>query len=299
MSPEAFDEVNLEAFDKAWDGVVFFPTYSAPTPLSSAFSKAYEAYFKAVKNFVDLTTRWNCRPLGLVVATQLLEFPSTVRTVARMVAYRKDPVEYGFNTIKAEHHGKNPVLLLPGRFSSWQALGDLASSLKEAGVPVFVMNLSDNAGLPTERDRLDILDKIDTIRAQYLNMFHEEAPVTHLVGHSRGGEMAFDAAFTVDCSFIDDKTGDLQFYDDKMPECNPLIGRVVTLGMPTNDKELMWAEQAQKAHDLFNIVAKYDAIVTGSSALADSHLLQVFVVDKGHLGIIDSDTYTLVKHILA
>jgi hypothetical protein len=126
-------------------------------------------------------------------------------------------------------------------------------------------------------------------------MFQEEAPVIHLVGHSRGGEMAFDAAFKEECAFVDDITGDLNFYEEQVPQANPLIGRVVTIGMPTSMKEMLWAQQAEKVQDVYNIVAKYDAIVSGASALSGAHAV---VFDKGHLGILCPATYEHVKRLI-
>lgn len=250
----------------------------------------YSLYFKLVRRFIDLTTRYNCRPLGLAIGTVFLELSSAVNAVGRRLYY-KNPHHHGFNSFSHYHKGKSPVILIHGRLGRWSDLMDLALSLQCANIPVFLIKL-ENSSVPLESERRQINVEIIRIQTLYGAEFNEDCPRIDIVGHSLGGHLALYAAFTRQCSFIED--GTLKFTGN--PESNPSVGKVITLGMPTNACEIKWIWAAGKKCDIFNIVAKFDAIIgTKECALLPS---QVMEVDAGHLGLLTMVTYLQVMRWL-
>jgi len=76
--------------------------------------------------------------------------------------YRKDPQMYGLNQWNETNYRHRPVLLLYGAVGSWSYLGDLAITLRNANIPMFVIDLG--FGLRTEEIRRKIFNKIEEIR---------------------------------------------------------------------------------------------------------------------------------------
>ena len=195
--------------------------------------------------------------------------------------YRKVPSEYGLElNFNMGHQGNRPVLLLHGAVGSWNYLGDLATSLQEKGYPVFVLNVG--SGMVTDAMRDDVYKKIDQIRENYFHALGTET-VVDIVAHSMGGNLAVAAAFAKEGSYIDAK-GDLQFETGRVKKATSSVGKVITLAMPSNREEAGWMQEIGKIEDLFNIRAKYDALMGHKEcALAESHVLNI---DAGHVGIV-------------
>jgi hypothetical protein len=262
----------------------------------------YKAYFSFFKGWIDLSTYLKFRGFGLASGTIFLELNSALKAVRRRLKYLKDPIHYGLNQFNHEHQGKHPVILIHGRMGKWTDLMGLARRLQNAQIPVFLLTLQ-NSTYPSEADRTQINELVKEIRIQYFNRFNEAPPRVDLVGHSLGGDMALYTAFAVDCSYIEEKDfltrGDLQLIKGKQPELNPFIRKVITVGMPSSSQELEWIKATGKERDLFNVVAKFDAVIGHKkSALSDLRPNHVFFVNSGHLGILNSNTYQQVMHWL-
>ncbi len=255
--------------------------------------KLYEVHYSLVKNFIHLATFCNCRPIGLAIGTLALELSSALCMVGRRLRYSKQPKHYGINHFRASHKGKNPVILLHGRMSHWVDLMDLALSIKFANIPVFFISLQNQH--PTESDRHRINEEVEKIQNLYREEFNEDCPLIDIVGHSLGGDMALYSAFAPGCSIIE--RGNLKFMSEPQP--NPPIGRIITLGMPTNSLEIDWIWAAGKKREIFNIVAKFDAIMGSKEcALIHKKPKQVLEIDTGHLGILNMATYIQVMQWL-
>ncbi len=184
--------------------------------------------------------------------------------------YAKDPLKYGFNTVTDEQKDHRPVLLFHGAVGSWNYLGDLAKNLKEAAIPVFVINLGMQLS-PEERQR-QVVAKIDEIQNIYLQKFGK-APKVDLVAHSMGAFTAFDAARS---------------------EAHPRIGKVITLAMPSS------AEEVAQVSALYNINAQFDALMGYKQcALVGERSKQAYEVPSGHVGIVFKEhTFTHILEIL-
>lgn len=268
-------------------------------------ARIYAIYFNFLKGFMDWTTEHKFRPLGLAVGTIFLELAPTVRTIARRIFYFDDPKVYGFNQIDKSHAGKHPVILIHGRMGTWSDLAELASKLKEDGIPVFVMDLNHN--VPTEEDRLRIKDFVIEIRNQYYEKFpHLEIPTVDIVGHSLGGDMALYSSFTSQCSYIEEHDeatlGDLKIIEGSEIQSNDTIRKVITIGMPSNSSELTWSKSANKVQHLFNIIGVFDAIMGHKEcALKDEMFYRAHVkeMDCGHLGLLNDETYQQVSDWLS
>ena len=256
--------------------------------------------------------------------------------------YHNDPQIYGLNqwTVMNCHH--RPVLLLHGAVGSWSYLGDFAVALRDANIPVFVMNL--DSGLPTEDVRKKIFNKIKEIRKLYYSFNHKSNDESHstqcerqsmsttpdetsivtlrrtsdggetsksltnstsspiippvdIVAHSNGGNIALYSAFTGDSSYID-RHGNLKFRCT--PESNPHVGKVITVALPSNQTETDWMRQINKLDDLFNINAKFDALMAYKKcALVNELPSHVHYIDAGHIGIVfKHSTYNQVLQFL-
>ena len=228
---------------------------STSQPTSDWGLKIYENWFFFNKKIVE-TFKQASPALGVFLGMASLEGHTLLRAAWYSFSeYGKSPESYGLEQIHKIHEGQRPVLLIHGAAGSWPYLGDLATSLTEAKIPVFVISLG--TGAPTEEKLSAILEKVQTIQDLYRKTLHKDVAVD-LVAHSMGGNLALAAAFTKECSFFD-KEGDLQF--NQIPSANPNIGKVVALALPSNAAEVSWFQQAGKINDLFNINAKYDALM--------------------------------------
>jgi len=264
--------------------------------------RVYDLYFSTIKRIVEMTAGSNYRPIGLILGTIMLDLIPAITAASRRILYQKNPVDYGLNAIKQEHQGHAPVILLHGRMGKWTDLAPLAFHLQKAHFSVFVMDLEESS-CPSETDRKRINEQIECIQRLYQQTFNQSCPAIDLVGHSLGGDMALYTSFTSECSFIEDREketlGDLKIHEGYQPESNPLVGRVITLGMPSNAIELAWAKAAGKAHLIFNVTAKYDVIMGKKEcALAKELPDQVIEVPSGHLGMLNSTTYKHVESLL-
>lgn len=253
-------------------------------------SKLYQFHFTVIKKFINWATYWNCRPVGLAIGTLALELSTALCVLGRRLTYNKKPLHYGINHFKTSHKGKHPVILIHGRMSRWADLMDLALSIKSANLPVFVVSLENQT--PSEKDRQHIHQEIKQIQRLYYEEFGELCPPIDIVGHSLGGDMALYSAFTPCCSVIE--RGNLKFTEN--PKCSPFVGRIITLGMPTSSNEMDWISAAGKKDDIFNVIAKFDAVM-GNKVSALMHK-QIFEIDAGHLGLLSMATYLQVMHWL-
>jgi len=272
--------------------------------------------------------------LGAIYGMLFLEAHTICKaTWYTLKKYRKDPQAYGLNQRNEPNHLHHPVLLLHGAVGSWSYLGDLAVALKNANIPVFVIDLG--FGLPTEEMRKKVFNKIEEIRRLYSNsnkrtdnesytgqnerqspnIIQQEAstvklirishgnettgtatnskssnmiPLVDIVAHSNGGNVALYSAFTEDCSYIDEQ-GNLKFRSAL--EANPHIGKVITVAFPSNQTETKWMHEINKTNDLFNVNAKYDALMGYKKcALVEELPAHVEYIDAGHIGIVFNRT---------
>ncbi len=134
--------------------------------------------------------------------------------------YRKDPQMYGLNQWNGTNYRHRPILLLHGAVGSWFYLGDLAITLRNANIPMFVIDLG--FGLPTEEIRRKIFNKIEEIRRLYsnfdgkidddfyavqnerqtLNIIQEEASTRKLIRASHGDEITRTASNSTNSNII-------------------------------------------------------------------------------------------------
>lgn len=236
------------------------------------FSGLYLIWFYIQKCIVDLLKNYVSPIVGLTYGMILLEAHTLCKAAWYTIyKYRGNPLTYGFNAIHSEHR---PVLLLHGAVGSWSYLGDLAASLQQAKFSVFVLN--HGFGLPSDEIRRKVFEKIDEIRCLTNNQLSVD-----LVAHSNGGNLAFCSAFTEQCSFIDHQ-GKLQFRDE--PQANPHIGKIITVALPTNEKEFELMCRINKENDLFNINAQYDGLMSHKICALSSDRRRD--VNAAHIGIV-------------
>lgn len=285
-----------------------------------------------INKFLVETMRQHISPaVGAIYGMLFLEGHTICKAVwYTLRKYRKNPEVYGLNQWNETNYRRRPVLLLPGAAGSWAYLGNLAVALKNAHIPVFVVDLG--FGLPSEEMRKKILTKVEEIRRLYSNFnqqtddkssveqietqslytIQEETsmmkllrtnhgnettqtttnsnviPLVDIIAHSNGGNMALYSAFTEDCSYIDEQ-GNLQFRSE--PQANSNIGKVITIALPSNQTETNWMCEINKIDDLFNINAKYDALMAYKKCALKSELpSHVEYIDAGHIGIVYSPT---------
>ena len=210
--------------------------------------------------------------------------------------YCRDPKEYGFDQFETVKHDHRPVLLLHGAVGSWSYLGDLAVALQAANIPVFVINLG--FGLPTEKTRRDVFEKIRAIRKFCAREGENGASLVDIVAHSNGGNLALYSAFTSECSFIDEQ-GEFRFRD--VPQANGDIGKIITIALPCNAEEVHQMQQIGKENDLFNINAKYDALMSHKKcALVGALYSHAVEISAGHVGIVflHSTSEQVIRYLL-
>lgn len=235
----------------------------------------YLIWFWVNQLLVDIVKRHISPMLSVTLGMLLLEGHTLCKAAwFTWRKYRRDPKEYGLDQFETVDRECRPVLLLHGAVGSWAYLGDLAVALKRANIPVFVINLG--FGLPTDEMRRRVFDKIQTIKT--VN------PLVDIVAHSNGGNLALCCAFTSECSFID-STGKLKFRD--VPQANADIGKIITIALPSNAEEVHQMQQIGKENDLFNINAKYDALMSYKKcALVGALSSHAAEISAAHVGIV-------------
>jgi hypothetical protein len=109
-------------------------------------------------------------------------------------------------------------------------------------------------------------------------------PLVDIVAHSNGANVALSSIFTEDCSCIDEQ-GNLKFRSTL--KANPHIGKLITVALPSNQTETNWMREVKKIDDLFNINAKFDALMAYKKcALTEELPSHVDYIDAGHIGIV-------------
>lgn len=284
-----------------------------------------------INKFLVLAMQQHISPaLGAIYGMLLLEGHTICKAAwYTWNKYRKDPQLYGLNQWNTKNCRNRPVLLLHGAAGSWSYLGDLAVTLKNANIPLFVVDLG--MGLPSQEMRRKVFNKIEEIRRLYsifnqkingecddiqfgeqnLNTVSEETstvklirtnrenetvstttdptnsnaiPLVDIVAHSNGGNVALYSIFTEDCSSINGQ-GELQFRCTR--QANPHIGKVITVALPSDQTETKWMREVKKINDLFNVNAKYDALMAYKKcAMVEEFPSHVEYVDAGHIGIV-------------
>jgi hypothetical protein len=303
----------------------------------------YVIWFYINKFLVEAMQQYISPALGAIFGMLFLEgHTMCIAAWYTLKKYRKDPQVYGLNQWNETNCRYRPVLLLHGAVGSWSYLGDLAVALKNANIPVFVIDLG--FGLPTEKMRKKIFNKIKEIRRLYYN-FNQKSddesysnqigrqslcttqeemstvklirtsqesettrvptnltnlhniPLVDIVAHSNGGNVALYSTFTENCSYIDGE-GNFKFRCE--PQANPHIGKVITVALPSNQTETNWMREINKINDLFNVNAKFDALMDYKRcALVEELHSHVEYIDAGHIGIVfKSSTYNRVLQFL-
>ncbi|CAF2944898.1 unnamed protein product [Rotaria sp. Silwood2] len=97
-------------------------------------------------------------------------------------------------------------------------------------------------------------------------------PLVDIVAHSNGGNLALYSTFTQDCSYID---GDGNFKFRSSPQSNPHIGKIITVALPSNQTEVNWMRQINKLDNLFNVNAKFNALMAYKNVRWQKNFLQV------------------------
>ena len=198
--------------------------------------------------------------------------PLTLARVAWKTAFTfsKAPKEYGLETKISD---KTPVLLLHGAAGNWHYLGDLAKTLTDRDIPVFVLNLG--SGFASEEKRAAVHSKIKEIGALF------NGSKVDIVAHSMGGSLAHASLFSPSTSSINEE-GSLLFQGDPIEAKG--IGKVITLALPYEASEMAPIKTINKVHDIYNITAKYDLLVGHKScALEKDHSTPI---DTTHIEIV-------------
>jgi hypothetical protein len=243
----------------------------------------YEAYFKANKEIIDqLKTMDAPGPaLGAIQGMALLEPHILVRSAwYEHFRFADAPQSYGWDLLNdAYSTTPRPVLLLPGVIGTWNYLADLARALKQAGIPVFVVNIG--AGGPTDEKLKKIREKLCEIRSLYAN-----PPEVDIVAHSMGANLGLAAAYNESSVYIDAE-GSLSFHSNAVPKANPLVGKVITLANPLVKEEVESLKQVKKIDDFYNIIAKYDGIMGHKQpGLVGEFGHQAEEISASHIGIV-------------
>lgn len=256
-------------------------TASLSLPL---LNPAYETWFATNKGIIDLLKQMEAPgpALGALQGMFLLEPHMIVRSGwYGQHRFSGDPKDYGFDVLNADSalSGKHPVLLLPGAIGTWHYLGDLATSLKQAGIPVFTIDLG--AGAATNEKLKKLNEKIHAIRALY-----QSPPSIDIVAHSMGANLGLALAYDEESTFIDAE-GNLAFQANKEIKANQLVGRIVTLANPLITSEVESLKNVGKIDHFFNIIAKYDGIMGHKQpGLVGDMARQAEEVENGHIGIV-------------
>ena len=294
--------------------------------ISMVGQKIYAIWFYMNKILVEIIQQHISPAIAAMFEMLIFEGHAMLQAIwYTLKKYRRDPRVYGLNRWTKENCCHRPVLLLHGAVGTWSYLGDLGDTLKNANIPVFVINLG--SGLPAEEIRTKILDKIEEIIKLYydfnqkllknesnLNQIDRQSvwtakesssttellkinledgsartilnaiPLVDIVAHSNGGKLALYSTFTQECSHID-AGGNLKFR--VTPQANLHVGKVITIAMPSNETETDWMRQINKLDDLFNVNAKFDALMAYKKcALIEELPSHVEYIDATHIGIV-------------
>lgn len=260
-----------------------------------AFGTAiYESYFSAGKKIVEGFSAINQRVLGVLLGSVVLETPALARGFVYGYRYGNTPESYGFNTIRPTHSDQRPVLLFHGAIGTWNYLGDLATAINKTERPVYVMSLG--SGEPTAAQCYQVHDTMDRIQQDYVAQFGKSPDGIDFVAHSMGANLAIYSSFDKEqCASIAEG-----FSPGDQPKANPMVGKVITLANPTDAQELSWLQSIGKSQDIFNVVARYDALMGHKEPALAATPSQFSDSNAGHVGIVfDPIAFSQVTQILA
>lgn len=248
---------------------------TATLAIQSIRKTVYDGWFNINNHLGNLLRKHSFTTAAAIHGMFSLEIFTLVKVIWKTgVTYTKTPKEYGFETLP-ENSSKTPVLLLHGAAGTWNYMGDLAKSLSNEGIPVFVIDLG--SGPATDEKRNTVHAKIKEIQNIY-KQAKKEAPQVDIVAHSMGGALAYVSAFDASCSSIDD-AGSIQFSKNVEPKAAEGIRKIITIALPMDLAEVKQIEAIGKLDNLYNITAKYDLLVghktCGLETLLKEHSSQI------------------------
>jgi len=203
---------------------------------------------------------------GSILGTLLMEPGQAIKSACLWPAsWKRDFNFHGMNpkALTKEQAGKRPLLLMHANAhnqSGWMSLGKrlLASDLG----PVYTVNLPN--GDITHVDDGIIERKIEQIKQQFLDCGVQNIKID-LIGHSRGGEVAYRTA----CKHPED------------------IGKVIMMGYVLKLSEFKKIEKADPdlLSQIYEISATHDIFEPGPTLLRQENQR---VVESGHVGLLFS-----------
>jgi hypothetical protein len=245
---------------------------SLAKPPSSCWQRIATCYRKTVQGWIASLKKRKCYITAMVIGTLLLEPGRAIKAMCMGLVNGKRPFNYfrlNPKTLSKIQKEKIPILLIHGNYHNQTAWLSLAKKLRSSLLgPVYTLNLP--SGPVTERDFALVEKKIKAIKAQY-----KKDIKIHLIGHSRGGFVAFRMAWT---KAQENKRLWIRSKD---------IGKVIRIGSVSDKKELHAIEEIDPDYRkrLYEITGGADAIATASSLLP-AERNKTF--GTGHLGLLYS-----------
>lgn len=263
MQPTSFSTKIAQAYHTSLNTVTTLPTV------------VYEKYFNLMKGAIEGLSRKGYRALAVTVGMVLTEPVSCAHAVWNSIFFRKDPSD------KKEIH-KPHVLLMHGALGDCYYMKEGIQYLKSRGFTVDIINTG--FGEVNDDMRKQVNNKIMEIRTRHnctigdAPSAHKEFPKVHIIAHSMGGYLALASAFQ-----NPNMQGDKVTLSSDL-RASPYVGKIITLAMPFDAEERQLFATAYKLNDVYNINAKYDALMGHKKpALDPQHNSEV---NAGHIGIV-------------
>lgn len=239
------------------------------------------AHYHLVNSVVKLLQKIGLSAGGAIIG-MLGHEPDTLLYAAKDTYwdFRKEPSQYGLDILRSEiDFTKRPVLLIHGAAGSWNYMGPLATGLMERNYTVFVLNLG--MGMPSQDKKELLLSKIDSIMKLYIDRRFMLSSVD-LIAHSMGASTALAAVLSSESTVIEN--GTVCASHEGTLSANANVGKLITLANPSDASDLSLLARASKDSDTFNIIAKYDVLM--SHKVPTLNKSQIIELDSKHVNIV-------------